>query len=263
MNEETSAWYCYAVTRDLPAGAVDGLRGLEDAPVQAITAGGLTAVAGPVPRGQYDETALRAKLEDLDWLEGVARRHNDVVGEVARCGVTLPFRLATLYLDQQRVRTVLKECHARISAALDRVEGRVEWGVKVHAEPSKPAPAAPPASGDRPGRSYLRTRLTERRSRDELWRSARQAADEIDRALSELAEDRCAHRPQSAELSGEPGVNVLNVAYLVPEARGDRFLARAADLRTAARGCRVEVTGPWVPYSFGLPELPAGRDVPA
>ncbi|QWF86030.1 GvpL/GvpF family gas vesicle protein [Amycolatopsis sp. CA-230715] len=248
MSEPQAAWYCYAVTRNLPAAALDGVRGLRDAPVEAITSGGLTAVAGPVPPGQFGE--INADLEDLDWLAEVARRHNDVVGEVARHGATLPFRLATLYRDPQRVRTVLDEGRARISAALDRVEGRVEWGVKVYAELPEPAPAAPPASD---GRSYLRKRLTERRSRDELWCSARQAADEVDRALDELAEDRCAHRPQSAELSGEPGVNVLNAAYLVPDGNRDRFLARVAELR-AATGCRVEVIGPWAPYSFGLPD---------
>ncbi|GAA1949269.1 GvpL/GvpF family gas vesicle protein [Amycolatopsis minnesotensis] len=261
---DASVWYCYAVTRNLPAAALDGLRGLQGALVEPVTFADLTVVAGPVPLGQFGETALRAKLEDLAWLEEVARRHDDVVGEIARHGATLPFRLATLYLDQHRVRTVLETGHARISAALDRVDGRVEWGVKVYADLSKPVPAAvaSAAGDDRPGRSYLRKRLTEQRSKDEAWQSAVQAADEVDTALSELAEERRAHRPQSAELSGEAGVNALNVAYLVPDGQGDRFLALAGELRAAARGCRIEVTGPWAPYSFGLPDLSAGPDAP-
>ncbi|MFD9895443.1 GvpL/GvpF family gas vesicle protein [Amycolatopsis sp. NPDC059027] len=269
MSAGARVWYCYAVTRQLPPGAFEGLPGLRDstvdsdAEVDTVDCAGLSAVVSPVPAAEFGEAALRANLENLGWLEEVARRHNDVVAEAARRATTLPFRLATIYLDRQRVHDVLRSGAERIGAALDRVEGRSEWGVKVYAESTARAveqPVVPSGSADPPGRSYLRKRLAERRSRDAGWARAEATAAEVDRALGALAVDRRAHRPQSTRLSGGGEQNVLNVAYLVGDAGVESFLAKADELRAAAGECRVELTGPWVPYSFALPDLGETED---
>ncbi|WP_020674111.1 GvpL/GvpF family gas vesicle protein [Amycolatopsis nigrescens] len=256
MSTDPAAWYCYAVTRPAGKDALDGIHGLRGEPVQAVTHGELTAVVSSVPAAEFGEESLRAGLEDLAWLEEVARAHNDVVDGVARRAVTLPLRLATIYLDRPRVQAMLRERGPRISAALDRVDGRAEWGVKVYADPAATATPAAGETGTPSGRSYLRKRLAERRSRDDAWRAVTEAAEAVDRELGALAEDRRRHRAQHPELSGVPGRNVLNLAYLVPVPHGDRFLARVDELRGTAHGCRIEVTGPWVPYSFALPEEP-------
>jgi hypothetical protein len=54
---------------------------------------------------------------------------------------------------------------------------------------------------------------------------------------------------------------VLNAAYLVPAEHADSFLRAAERLRAdAPEGTRVEVSGPWAPYSFA--SIDAG-EVPA
>ncbi|MFE0028285.1 GvpL/GvpF family gas vesicle protein [Amycolatopsis sp. NPDC059021] len=263
MSAGARVWYCYAVAKQLPPGALAGVSGLgastvdDGGDVDTVDCAGLTAVVSPVPAAEFDEAALRANLEDLGWLEEVARGHNDVVAAVARRATTLPFRLATIYLDRQRIHDVLRTGAERIGAALDRVEGRSEWGVKVYAASTaeQPAPTAPSGSADPPGRSYLRKRLAERRSREARWARVEASAAEVDEALRDFAVDRRAHRPQSARLSGGGEQNVLNVAYLVDDAGVGSFLAKAEEVRAGARDCRVELTGPWVPYSFALPDL--------
>ena len=43
---------------------------------------------------------------------------------------------------------------------------------------------------------------------------------------------------------------MLNAAYLVDVELVDTFTAKVRDLDGALLGARVEVTGPWAPYSF-------------
>jgi hypothetical protein len=46
---------------------------------------------------------------------------------------------------------------------------------------------------------------------------------------------------------------ILNAAYLLDDERGDEFAAAVADLGREHPGVRLELTGPWPPYSFAGP----------
>ncbi|WP_347879698.1 GvpL/GvpF family gas vesicle protein [Streptomyces sp. Tu 2975] len=108
-------------------------------------------------------------------------------------------------------------------------------------------------SGLGPGRSYLRTRRAQRSSRERAHEAARTAADRIEAAGHAYATDRARHRVQQGELAGSSGENVVNDAYLLREDRSQAFHAEVARAAEDLAGVRVEVTGPWVPYSFTTP----------
>ncbi len=243
--------YCYAVTRGLDPDALADTPGVRDAPLETIEADGLVAVTSPVDADEFSESSLQKSLEDLNWLSEVARAHNSVVERVAGLAVALPLRLATIYLDADRVRSVLLSDEAMWTAALDRLDGRVEWGIKVYTV-EQPEPAAPEPERPASGRSYLRQRLQARDTRDASLQEATDSAEEVDRTLASLAHDYHRHRAQAQELSGIEGQNVLNAAYLVDASAQDAFLDRITNLREQHTRCRIDVTGPWAPYSFAL-----------
>jgi hypothetical protein len=265
-----TVWYCYAVARPFPPEALGGLRGVRDAEVLVVAHDELVAVVSPVPADEFDESSLQVKFEDLAWLEVVARQHNVVVEQIAQRNTTLPFRLATIYFTKQAVDTILNERARELGEALDRISGRAEWGVKVFTREAV-SPTDPPAddtgsaassTDTRPGLSYLRRRRSERDAKASDWEDAAQRGAEIDRVLTGHAEFRRQHRAQSAELSGAVGQNVLNVAYLVPVNATDQFIARAQELQDEAPNCRIEVTGPWAPYSFAFDSASSAAEEP-
>jgi hypothetical protein len=247
--------YLYAVARPLPADEAADLVGVHDTPVHLVGQGDLVAVVSPVPTEEFDETPLRENLEDLSWLEKVARAHNHVVDFMGARTTTVPFRLATIYRNEQRVQEMLREQETTLSSALDRVTGRVEWGIKVTTIPAPRAEVSPTTAPS--GRSFLQQRLSQRRAADDARQQATVDAEEIDFALAELAVARRRHRPQSREISHASGENVLNASYLVAADRTEDFRNRAAHLDATTPGCRVELTGPWAPYSFALEETSA------
>ncbi len=163
---------------------------------------------------------------------------------------------------------MLANRHARLGATLDRLDGRVEWGVKVHAVGTAPAPAATGAGPGAPraalsGRDYLRRRAAARHAHEEEARRADEAARGIHAALTALAEETRLYPPQHGPLAGHSGRNVLNAAYLLPRESGERFTSAVAGLADLAPedGVRVELTGPWAPYSF-VGQAAAGEDAP-
>jgi hypothetical protein len=149
------------------------------------------------------------------------------------------------------------------TALLDRLADHVEWGVKIYADPRTPAPASPASQADaasaqeRPGRAYLQSRRAQRRTREDAWGAAEEAVRRIDIQARGLAVDRVRHRPQQGELArGAAGENVANDAYLVPESVAEEFREQVLRAADDLPGVRVEVTGPWAPYSFAAPPEP-------
>jgi hypothetical protein len=240
--------YVYAVT-DADAPEPDIASGVDGAPVRRVVAGSLAAVVSPVDAVRFSEEALRRSLEDLQWLEVTARTHHAVVDAVARAGPVAPVRFATVYLDDDRVRGLLTDQAAAFAAALGRVRGRVEWGVKGYAVPSSEAPPEPPTDAG-PGASYLARRLAERNRAAHRQEEALATAEAMHRELAAVALASRRYPPQDPRLSGRREEMVLNAAYLV---ESDGALRRVVEAHTDGP-VRLELTGPWAPYSFATLE---------
>ncbi|KUH39998.1 MULTISPECIES: GvpL/GvpF family gas vesicle protein [Streptomyces] len=249
--------YVYAVCRPFDGVLPEGAAGIAGDPPRLLHHDDLVAVVGSVPAEEFDEGPLRARLEDLDWLADTARGHDAVLAALTTVTSPLPLRLATVCRDDSGVRRLLQEGHDRFVRALDRLDGRVEWGVKVYAEQVADAPAPAPrepvsagaAGAAGSGRDYLRRRLRERNGREDGMRRADAVARALHERLSGHAEAAALHQPQDPRLAGgAAGVNVLNAAYLVGRDRSEAFVGLVGE--SSGDGVRVELTGPWAPYSF-------------
>ncbi|MFI2431774.1 GvpL/GvpF family gas vesicle protein [Streptomyces sp. NPDC018693] len=262
MNRQLS--YAYAVLRaaEPPPTALAAVRGVAQAPVTLVDAGSVAAAVSAVPADEFSQTALKAHLEDLRWLESTARAHHLVIETLAAHTSVLPLRLATVYLDDNRVREMLQAHEAAFTASLDRLADHVEWGVKVYADipPSSapPPPPSGPADDPNPGRAYLRHRRHQRQAHEDTRRAAEEAVRRTELQAQNLAVERTRHRPQQGTLAAPaPGENIANDAYLVPRRLAEEFRDRMSHAADDLPGVRIEVTGPWAPYSFaGLPPPP-------
>ncbi|WUG36799.1 GvpL/GvpF family gas vesicle protein [Streptomyces sp. NBC_00459] len=215
---------------------------------------GTAAVVSDVPAEAFTEEAVAQRLDDITDLERLARDHHQVIAALASRTAVLPLRLATVYLDDDGLLRRLRADESHFRTTLNQLEGHDEWGVKIYAQP--PTAADPPPQ-DRPrsGRDYLRVRRTSRDGHELARQTAADLGARVDRALVEanLAADVRHHRPQPAALSAKPGENVVNAAYLVPRKHTRSFQDRVELLAAGTTGVRLEITGPWAPYSFAPP----------
>jgi gas vesicle protein GvpL/GvpF len=238
--------YLYAIVRAAEPLPDVGL-GVDETTVRTISRGPLAAVVSGVDRTRFGEESLRAKLEDLSWLEYTARAHHRVVDALARVATVAPLRMATILSDERGVGELLETHREEFGRVLDHIRGRQEWGVKAYATDPGPAQAQASAPG-RPGTAYLMRKREQRDRAGRITSDAAERAQRLHETLTGHAADSRVYPAQDPRLSGRPEPMVLNAAYLLPADGAGPLRDAAAQFDSA--GLRVELTGPWAPYSF-------------
>jgi hypothetical protein len=251
MSEQPANWVYAVVPSPAPA-SLAATPGVAGEPVRVVTRGDLCAVVGSISAHDVEEEVLRQHLSDPAWLEQAVRAHHRVVAACFDAVPTVPFRLATIYHDDQRVGDLLAQRHDELAAALEAVAGRAEWGVQAFT--ALPAASELQSEVDedpaRPGTAYLLRRRAQRSAAESVRRSATDAAERLHVGLAQVAAATTRQPPANRPVPGQAGQMVLNAAYLVDGRRRDDFAAAARDLGEQHPALRLRVTGPWPAYSF-------------
>jgi hypothetical protein len=236
--------------------------------VRAAPAGGLTALVSDVDLDEFGEEALARNLEDLDWLEQVARAHHHVIETASRVLAVLPVGLTTVYASEPSMAAAFDERRRDFRDALAVVRDRAEWGVKAYAQPQQAEPEQKPerndpeeGGGKGAGLAYLKRRKTQLTAAQDSRRDAAAAVQAVHSALASRAVLARIHPPQSSRLSGSSAPMLLNAAYLLDRADEAGFQAAVIAAADSHPELRLELTGPWPPYSFaGGPQGEARED---
>lgn len=242
----------------VPAGAIaqaPGSSGVGDAPpVELICQRDVTAVVSRVDLDQYADETLRANLADMDWVERMARRHQQVLDQVIEHCTPIPMRLCTVYRDEAGLREMLEREHEQLVTGLRQVASKLEFGLKAFAlsgggrSAGSPAPVAAASSGT----AYLQGRLAQRSAGAQRRAEQERACDDVHGVLCALATAsrlNPLHRPQ---VSGRERMMLINASYLVANEQRQQFCGRVQTLRDElpGHGVELELTGPWPPYNF-------------
>jgi hypothetical protein len=244
-SSDTLVWL-YGVT-DRPEPPVAS--GVEGHPVHVHEHAGVRALVSHVPRERFSEEALKERLEDLESVELLARAHDAVLEAALAAGAVVPVRLCTVYSSLHALDTLLEREGPALRAALDRLSGMQEWGVKAFLRAPVPASPADEAAS---GTEYL----SKKRERRDAAVAGREATDtavaQIHARLTECATASTLSRTHDRQLSGRDTEMVLNAAYLVPAEGVTAFRAIVEDLarRHETEDVELELTGPWPPYHF-------------
>jgi hypothetical protein len=201
----------------------------------------LWLLVSAVPATEYEE-GLAARLSDVEWLAQCGVAHHDVMARAARTHVVAPFRLLTLFRSEERAIEEATRLRTKIERALDRVNDRREWVVRVAAVPGA---TTSPRTRARSGTSYLMARAPQPRVVATATPGARRAARELVAELKAYA-DQIVTRPSEA-------AHVLYDGALLVSRKKEVDIGnvvRQWKPRLAPVGCRVSLTGPWPPYSF-------------
>jgi hypothetical protein len=234
-------------------------------PVERVEAAGLAVLVSRVPAAEFGAESLRENLNDIAWLERVARAHEAVLDQVMPETTLVPLRICTLYEDAEGARRMLEKERTVLTKALESVAGRQEWGLKLLVDPERLLAHARDSSSEATSMAAEVEGATEAGAymlRRRLERHLREMADSIAEGLIVDVRDRVeslgfeyvTRPPQNRELSQHEGEMLMNVACLVDEGSLDqlRELATGVGQDYESLGARVEMTGPWPPYNFVL-----------
>ena len=209
----------YAII-DTPGLAEPRPAGVAETAVEAISAGPLTAVVQEITAAPpVDPEALWRFEEALEALMAEA--------------TVLPVRYGTVLGDGAAVRKMLDARRPDFVAALDRLRGAVELGVRG-SWPSVLAPAVPGPTHS--GTDYMRAQLNARRRADDLAGRLR---------------DELGARARETRVRVLPSASVpVTAAFLVDRAAQPDFMTAVRKLGSELGETELVLTGPWPAYSF-------------
>jgi hypothetical protein len=257
--EQGEGLWLYCVVGQAHPGLPAHLEGVSPGrPPRLLRLDGLAAVVSAVPLSEFGEEGLRRNLNDLEWLESMARAHEAVLDVALAHETVVPMRVCTIYRGEEHMRTALAERREILEDALVRLADRSEWGVKMLADRERVeqlardrAGATDPA-GAGEGVAYLARKQLDRAVREQSERIVDEAVRECHARLEEWAAASQVLPPQNKELSGHEGDMVFNGAYLVDDERIQSFEGVTGELERsyAELGMKLELTGPWPAYHF-------------
>jgi hypothetical protein len=164
-----------------------------------------------------------------------------VISNLHAAGPVIPLRYGCLVEDEAAAMRLLEEGRAGYEALLDRLENRVEMGLRVLWDAAGDGPPAPaPAT---PGAAYLAAARRRRCLEAALTPAEREWAGGVCAGLSDLySEER-----QEARFAGDG--RLVSLYFLVSRQTVRRFRARSRRM-LSGQGRGFLLSGPWPPYNF-------------
>ena len=231
------------------------VHGLDERPVRAICAAGLTALVHDCPAAPYQG-------DDEERVKVWVLAHGDVVDAAwERTGTVLPMSFDRIVKpgdgldgDEQVGRWLTEEGDA-FRATLERLRGKVELGVQLLWLPRAIAEAVAASdaqvqalqaelAGKSKGAAYFVQQKIEKALRRALTARAEEDYRACFRQITALFPDVCVNG-----LKKLPDRQmILNLSVLVPRERVAELGALLAGFQSD--GVEVRFTGPWPPYSF-------------
>jgi hypothetical protein len=162
-------------------------------------------------------------------------------------------KLFTMFTSTARAISDLRAKRRILTAALRRVRGCDEWGIRLVRSPRESAasPAAP-ALPERSGAAFLAAKKQARDAKRDALHRLSEAVESAYDLLAPLSRDS-RRRTDFPESAAAPPL--LDAAFLVPATRKASFRAAAKRAAAACRAAGVELTlsGPWPAYNFVQP----------
>jgi hypothetical protein len=234
--------YLYGIART--AGTRPQLPGVDgSAMVEAVACSGLTCWISRVDAREFG-SELERNIENLDWLAEASVRHQRVVAALSADQTVLPTRFGSVFVSEKTLAADVSGRKKELQAALRRLAGADEWGVKVF-QVSAPVQAAMAAES---GRDYLRQKAAQMQPPGPA-----EVSSEVRALAGELAKIAADAVPAGKVSGGQRGLE-WQASFLVRRVdrkKWDDVLAKYA--RRWGYERRIECTGPWPPYSFVSP----------
>jgi hypothetical protein len=179
-----------------------------------------------------------------DATVGHAAQHHAVVQAALRAGVTpVPLRFGQWFVSAEAAADAVAARADAWNAALRRVHGCVEYGIRIEADVPNVAARDVRGSHAGAGTAYMQE-LLRVRAQDEVRRGAAEA-------LVAFVAERAGPLVRAAHVAPARGAGALvELAHLVTREDEEEYRKLIRDVASARADVRILVTGPWPPWSF-------------
>jgi len=229
----------------------------------------LEAVVSKVFLEEFASEEIQKKArEDVNWIKEKAIAHEKVIEEAMRekdkllC--LIPMRFGTIFKEEAKLKEMLEKDYLKIKKALNRIQGKQEWSVKVYLKNKKKFEQVIKKKNEAIERKEREmTSLPEGMAffiEEELKETvSKEMEKELNKFVETFFESFRKHALASAkgkilskDVTGRREPMVLNAIYLITKEKIEDFKKETEELngKIRAEGFSLEYSGPWPPYDF-------------
>lgn len=180
---------------------------------------------------------------------GYILRHEEIVERMMEGFTVLPFRFLTVFNRREDILSMMKGYYKDIKEELNRLRGKVEFGIKViwpgdrMREGLTNNKTDTDIPDDSPGRRFIDERFERYKREMRFRKEADRYIGVIDSLFNSLAVEKRLERLRTENL-------LLDAYYLVEKERQGDFKEAFKRLRGTQSDLKYLFSGPWPPYNF-------------
>ena len=174
-----------------------------------------------------------------------AVEHEAVVERLMEAHTVLPMRFPTVFSSLEVILAMMARRHDSFRESLCRLQGRVEFGVKVlwPCDAGRYLNVQGRDALATNGRQYMQERYRQHQCHQALQKQAARCGGTLDVSLGEWAAAKKVRNLTTDRLA-------VDGVYLVDKTKEEGFRRAFANLRRDEPGFKYLLSGPWPPYSF-------------
>lgn len=248
--------YVYAVTREPATPDTEGVDGTRR--FGTATAGWVSAVFTAVPAEEFSQDVIDRRAGDLEWLGSIGYRHQAVVSDLMKSVALVPLRAFTLFSSEEALRSYLYDNNDALSEALDRLDGKQEWTLRIELDPEKWSEALTSRvdslrelqgeiDSAAPGKAFLLRKKLDDEKKRASHDAEQELVTEVEREV--LGKLGCETVAESRERR-QGAFPQINILINRDEEAGLQELRSQLAARYEPEGVTLALTGPWPPYTF-------------
>lgn len=210
-------------------------------------------VAASHLNGEIQDIAPRAKDFGMGSNKDYVLEHEKVVEKLMEKFTALPIRFFTIFNKKEDVFSMTKNYYNDFRRNLDRLHGKVEFGIKVIWPGDKTKERIinacgrenqkVPVLGDSPGKRFIKEKFEEYKIDKKFKEEANRYIRIVDDFFSKFAAEKKLEKLKSTNL-------LLNASYLVEREKQDSFKKAFEQFRREHCDLKYLFSGPWPAYNF-------------
>ncbi len=235
------AWYAYCITdqqilnngtRSQRPALLENVQGVNGCAVFSYPSGEFAVVVS-----EFDGN--REKLEQKALLE-----HARVVSVCFRAGTVLPFKLGTIFENDEALRQAVRTNRRAFGQSVAKLKGKAEMHLKLLVRDGSLREAMIDVElPDTVGGDYL-IKLREKASRQrERQTKARALSVQVHKLFNPLEEEISCKKMDSQGM-------LIDIAHLIDSKSIEKYQNRFSSAAKQLKNCELLISGPWPPYHF-------------
>ncbi len=233
-----------------------------------ITFNGLKAWYKQIRREDFEGPQAEKNLADLQWLAPRVIAHDTATSLLSEAGPFLPTKFGTLFSSTERLKCFVHQHQREISAFLNCLQTRREWGIKVFVDwkilQDNLKDCSTNSTTSSSGANYLKNKLEQKRAEASSKSLVTESLVELHKVLCSCYESVVRRDVPKNAMLLDPSINVRNDwvsshailsnreddGAIIRTTIWDRWPNCAQYSDAIKQAIRIDVTGPWPAYSF-------------